>query len=127
VTPSSSSPFDLTKPGSAGRGDGEASKQGTIAGLTLPESRGPLSRWVMDTVRGRPADAPTVPFSDPFDDDLQLALYCCYETHFTTLPEALGEVEWDLDLLRFRRELEWVFELGLRGVIAASPGHPDGS
>jgi len=72
-----------------------------------------------------PADAPTVPFSDPFDDDLQLALYCCYETHFTTLPEAVGEVEWDLDLLRFRRELEWVFELGLRGVIGAPPDHSD--
>jgi Iron-containing redox enzyme len=84
-----------------------------------------LSRWVKDIVRGIRADAPAVPFSDPFDDDLQLALYCCYEAHFTTLPEAVDDLEWDLELLRFRRELEWVFELGLRGVVGATPDEAD--
>jgi len=96
-----------------------------VTALSLPSPRGPLSRWVIDTVRGSRAPAPTVPFSDPFDDDLQLALYCCYEGHFAPLPEAAGDLEWDIDLLRFRRALEWVFELGLRDIVGPVPTTAD--
>jgi hypothetical protein len=91
----------------------------SVRPLTLPSARGPLSSWVLETIRGSRTAPPTVPFSDSFDDDLQLALYCCYEPHFTALPEAVIDLEWDLDVLAFRHELEWVFEVGLRDVVGA--------
>jgi hypothetical protein len=46
------------------------------------------------------------------DDDFSLALYLCYEVHYRGL--TVANWEWDSDLLRFRAELEQVFEARLR-------------
>ena len=46
------------------------------------------------------------------DDDFTLALHLCYELHYRAGTDAGWE--WDLDLLKFRAELERVFEDRLR-------------
>jgi hypothetical protein len=58
-----------------------------------------------------------LPFADPADpvgdEDLQLALYCCYELHYRGLPGVDDAWEWEPSLLSLRRELEASFEAGL--------------
>jgi hypothetical protein len=51
------------------------------------------------------------------DEDLQLALYCCYELHYQGLPGVSDDWEWEPSLLNFRRELETAFERQLRAVL----------
>ena len=75
--------------------------------------RGPLSGAVLD-VFGGAAVPTTVAPADPYGDDLQLALYLCYELHYRGFPGVDDELEWDPHLLRFRRQLEWRFLEALR-------------
>ena len=90
--------------------------------LVLPAPRGPLSEWVLHHLRGERTGRPGVALTaDPFDDDLQLALYCCYESHYSDLPQVERDVEWDVELLSFRSNLECAFELGLRDAVAGVP------
>jgi len=58
--------------------------------------------------------------SDPDSEDLQLALYCCYELHYQGLLGVDDRWEWEPSLLRLRHRLESVFEAQLR---AALPAH----
>ncbi|MGA5036745.1 iron-containing redox enzyme family protein [Streptomyces capoamus] len=88
----------------------------------LPPSRGPLSAAVTSYLRGtgplpRPADAAA---ADPYDDDLQLALYLCYELHYRGFAGVPPEAEWDPELLRVRAALEQRFGSALR---ADTPVH----
>jgi hypothetical protein len=41
-----------------------------------------------------------------FDEDLQLALYCCYELHYRGLPGVDEAWEWEPSLLALRQQLE---------------------
>jgi hypothetical protein len=81
----------------------------------LPEPRGPLSEELLAALagaRGR-LGAPALPVQalDPFaDEDLQLALYLCYELHYGGLPGVDERWEWDPGLIAFRGALEDVFE-----------------
>lgn len=55
-------------------------------GPALPRSRGELSRTVRQALT-RPAGTPlpervTAAYAEPYGDDLQLALYLCYELHY---------------------------------------------
>ena len=53
--------------------------------------------------------------ADPLaDEDLQLALYCCYELHYRGLPGVADEWEWEPTLLALRRDMEAVFETRAR-------------
>jgi hypothetical protein len=52
------------------------------------------------------------------DDDLQLALYLCYELHYRGLAGADADWEWDPALLGFRAELERAFLQRLHDEIA---------
>ncbi|MET0326067.1 MAG: iron-containing redox enzyme family protein [Ilumatobacteraceae bacterium] len=82
--------------------------------LTLPAPRGPLSAWVLARLTGHePTRCPPVR-QDGFGDDVQLALYLAYESHFSTLPGVVADVEWDPALIAFRRALEAAFEDALR-------------
>lgn len=55
--------------------------------------------------------APPIGSSDPLrDEDLNLALYLCYELHYRGLPEVDDGWEWEPSLLALRRRLESRFE-----------------
>jgi hypothetical protein len=56
------------------------------------------------------------------DEDLQLALYLCYELHYRGLPGVDEGWEWDPALLAVRRRLELVFE---RALLDVAPRAPD--
>ncbi|MGW2559516.1 iron-containing redox enzyme family protein [Streptomyces sp. NPDC001514] len=85
-------------------------------GPSLPQARGALSAAVIARLAaGAPLPAPTVATSaDPYGDDLQLALYLCYELHYRGFAGVDPALEWDPELLRVRRELEDRFLATLR-------------
>jgi hypothetical protein len=65
--------------------------------------------------------------ADPLgDDDLHLALYCCYELHYRGFDGVDPRWEWDPALLTLRARLEDLFEAGLSEALAGwSPPRPD--
>ena len=71
----------------------------------LPNPRGPLSAALIAYLRG---DAPSLPCRPVrtrdgiADEDLQLALYCCYELHYRGFEAVASVREWDADVIRFR-------------------------
>ncbi|MDV6308888.1 iron-containing redox enzyme family protein [Gordonia amicalis] len=96
---------------------------------TLPQARGPLSQAVIDLLRSDPDTTPTVDVTaalhdpDPYGDDLQLALYLCYEMHYVGFADADVTWEWQPALLSLRAELERRFLDALhRDVPAAAEG-----
>lgn len=93
----------------------------------LPESRGPLSAALFDHLSGRTNHLPTPSESrmrrvdDPLaDEDLQLALYACYELHYRGF-DVPDDHEWDLQVLRFRAALERRMESALAVTIVDDP------
>jgi hypothetical protein len=89
----------------------------------LPSPRGPLSETLLHSLRSAPGTLscavalPTI--ADPLaDDDLQLALYACYELHYRGFDGVDERWEWDPGLLALRAALEAVFEDGLRAALA---------
>lgn len=89
----------------------------TVLGCPLlPRPRGPLSDSVIAALQREPGTlgvTPPVSGIDALnDDDFALALYLCYELHYHAETDAGWE--WDLNLLKFRAELEHVFEDRLR-------------
>jgi hypothetical protein len=64
--------------------------------------------------------------ADPLaDDDLQLALYVCYELHYRSFAGVDEAWEWDPRLLAARAELEAIFEAALRRAAAIEPVEPE--
>jgi hypothetical protein len=93
--------------------------------LELPSARGPLSELLLARLATGPPGAPASPSltfaTDPLtDDDLQLALYLCYELHYRGLPGVDERWEWDPALLRWRATLERAFEQALRATVPAT-------
>ncbi|GAA0660009.1 iron-containing redox enzyme family protein [Streptomyces thermocarboxydovorans] len=82
----------------------------------LPEARGPLSASVLDHLRGTgPLPPPgDIAGSPAYGDDLQLALYLCYELHYRGFAGVPPDPEWDPELLRTRAALEDRFLTALR-------------
>jgi hypothetical protein len=75
----------------------------------LPLERGPVSDWVITTLRGDPGSCPELPdaVDDPVTgDDSALALYLLYELHYRGLERVDDEWEWQPDLLAARAVLE---------------------
>ncbi len=100
--------------------------QPAVLAAPPPVARGPLSEAVLTTLRGRADDglAPRlaglpVQDADPYGDDLQLALYCCYELHYQGFPGVDEDWEWSPELLRLRGALERRFEQALRDELPA--------
>jgi Iron-containing redox enzyme len=92
---------------------------------TLPAPRGPLSIAVLSALRRSPVAPYSAPIrpagiahADPYGEDLQLALYCCYELHYRGFTEVADDMEWDPTLLELRRQMEWVFLAALRTDVA---------
>jgi hypothetical protein len=88
----------------------------------VPTPRGPLSATILQALAQAPGSLPRDVAvrhpADPLaDDDLHLALYCCYELHYRGLDGVDERWEWDPALLGLRARMEAVFEDGL----AAAP------
>ena len=82
----------------------------------LPQPRGPLSEILLDHLTRPPHALPPAPegaVDHWADDDLQLALYLCYELHYRGFEGVDPRWEWHPDLLAFRSRLEDAFEAGL--------------
>jgi Iron-containing redox enzyme len=93
----------------------------------LPPSAGPISEMVLAMLAG-PANGQAAALApggeledavaagaDPLaDDDLQLALYICYELHYRSFPEIDPAWEWSPALIAIRGALERVFLERLR-------------
>jgi hypothetical protein len=60
------------------------------------------------------------------DDDLHLALYLCYELHYTSFADVDPGWEWDPLLIRLRRALEDAFLAALRDEVPDRPAEPAG-
>ena len=96
-----------------------------VAAPALPAPRGPLSVAALDTLRGLPGwqiGPAAVAQADPYGEDLQLALYCCYELHYRGFAGISADLEWDPRLLGLRRHLERTFLAALRADV---PGGTD--
>ncbi|MFI2213105.1 iron-containing redox enzyme family protein [Streptomyces sp. NPDC020141] len=85
-----------------------------------PRSRGELSRTVLRALT-RPVGTPlpgeattAAAVADPYGDDLQLALYLCYELHYRGFAGVDAEWEWEPGLLALRAAMERRFLTALR-------------
>ena len=95
----------------------------------LPAPRGPLSAHLIDHLRCPPgplALPPPLPAgADALaDDDLQLALYCCYELHYRSFAGVDERWEWEPSLLALRRSLEGAVEQRLHDELGPPPAVP---
>lgn len=85
----------------------------------LPRPRGPLSAFLVHHLQTPPHPLGGLPAVDgDWDsDDIQLALYTCYELHYRSFGGVHGRWEWDPGLLAFRAMLERVFETGVTAAV----------
>ncbi|HEV7563533.1 MAG TPA: iron-containing redox enzyme family protein [Solirubrobacterales bacterium] len=105
-------------------------QDGALAGLV---ANGPLSELVLAALRA-PAGSLATPIADlaadlsreverPLeDDDLQFALYLCYELHYRSFPGVDPAWEWDPTLLTVRAALERAFFAALEVEVPVSAG-----
>jgi hypothetical protein len=90
--------------------------------IALPDPRGAVTELLLDALPGAVAPLPvTEPTSE---EDLQLALYLCYELHYRGLPGVDDRWEWAPSLLALRAALEQHFEADLRRAVPVP--EPDG-
>lgn len=94
---------------------GGSARTAQVAAPQLPQPRGPLSAAVLKAMReGGPLPSSVPARTDPYGDDLQLALYCGYELHYRGFAGVDDDREWDLGLLRLRAAMEDAFLRALR-------------
>jgi hypothetical protein len=93
--------------------------------IALPAPRGALTELLLDRLPRPVGPLPPVTVTDV--EDLQLALYLCYELHYRGLPGVDDRWEWEPALLALRRELETRFEDELRAAVPVPPPRPDGA
>ena len=90
--------------------------------MRLPAERGPLTAQLFDHwLRDRPLAADVETSDALVDDDLHLALWCCYQLHYRGFDGLADDLEWDVATLAFRASLERSFESALRIEHAADP------
>ena len=94
--------------------------------LQRPEPRGEASERLLAALARDPhaigefeIPAPEDPLAD---EDLQLALYACYELHYRGLPGVSDEWEWEPSLLALRRRLEQHFQSALVDALGPPSG-----
>jgi Iron-containing redox enzyme len=96
--------------------------------VRVPSPRGDISELILSVLAREPgpvSPAPPIAAADPLaDDDLNLALYLCYELHYRGVPGADERWEWEPSLLAVRRELERRFEEALTEHVPREPGAP---
>jgi hypothetical protein len=91
---------------------------------TLPSDRGRISAAIIEYLRhtGPLPDSKEISAAVPLGDDLQLALYICYELHYRGFAGVEADREWDPELLKVRAALEQPFLQTLRDT-ATVHGH----
>jgi hypothetical protein len=71
------------------------------------------------------ASAPPGPAAEVLsDDDLQMALYLCYELHYAGIEGVDERMEWSPLVLMFRSALEHAFETAVHELVALPPSRP---
>jgi Iron-containing redox enzyme len=92
---------------------------------SLPEPRGDISGLLLAELSRELHALPAVEVTGSADvladEDLQLALYLCYELSYRGLPGVDPEWEWEPSLLTLRRDLEAAFDGALTD-LAGPPG-----
>lgn len=92
---------------------------------TLPYACGPISRAVIECLGERAPHNHLEPVwvplrdADPFQLDLQLALYVCYELHYRGFAGVDPAWEWNAGLLHLRSQLERSFLSAVRREVGA--------
>ncbi len=82
--------------------------------MILPHPRGPLSDAIIERLRGSTLEATvSLPETALLDNDLNLALYVCYELHYEGYESVSPDAEWDPQIISFRNHLEGAFEKAL--------------
>jgi len=98
--------------------------------IELPAVRGPWTEALYGLL-ALPVEEQRVPFlepgdGDPFvDDDLQLALYLCYELHYAGIVGVDDRMEWSPVVLMLRAALENRFEAALTSVVPFAGESPE--
>lgn len=91
----------------------------------LPPPRGPVSTLLTERLAappdGRGLYSNAVEAGDPMGEDLQLALYLCYELHYRGFAGVAGEWEWEPSLLALRARLEERFLEAMRAELGPVP------
>jgi len=84
-----------------------------MPGPDLPAARGEVSELLFDTLQLSPRELDPISLprsADPLaDEDLQLALYCCYELHYRGFARVDEAWEWSPSLFELRGRLEEQF------------------
>lgn len=87
-------------------------------GPPLPAARGPLSEALLARFGHGTGPLPPPHVADALaDDDLQLALYCCYELHYRSFDGVDEALEWEPELLGWRATLEAGLERAVRAAV----------
>ncbi|MHB1567898.1 MAG: iron-containing redox enzyme family protein [Solirubrobacteraceae bacterium] len=92
--------------------------------VTVPAARGPWTQTLRSLLGLESEVAEVGPGGAEVldDDDLQLALYLCYELHYAGLEGVDDALEWSPAVVGFRAALEREFESAVRAVVSdASP------
>jgi len=90
---------------------------------SLPRPRGPITERLFEAWRRAPHALEPVTSEAVEDEDLHLALYCCYELHYRGFEGVDERWEWEPSLLALRQALEQRFEDELHDLVGA-PGEP---
>ncbi|OLE26475.1 MAG: hypothetical protein AUG49_08055 [Catenulispora sp. 13_1_20CM_3_70_7] len=95
----------------------------TLTPVRLPEPRGPLTEALVSQLTSAPGTELKVPpaTGDWLDEDLQLALYICYDLHYRGFADVPPAWEWDPGLLAARADMEEVFLSGIEAELGAVP------
>jgi hypothetical protein len=89
----------------------------------LPRPRGRTSARILAALVEAPHDLRwTADTGDVDDEDLHLALYCCYELHYAGFEGVDPEWEWEPSLLAVRRQLEARFMKDLQTTVGPVAG-----
>src|SRR4051794_27446148 len=96
---------------------------------TLPRPRGPITDALFAALRRPPHALQPLPAPDSdrveADEDLQLALYCCYELHYRGFSDVDEHWEWSPGLLAARAALEAPFEAAIAELAPPQPFERD--
>src|SRR3954463_14671677 len=87
----------------------------------LPSARGPITAFLLDALQREPHElsppARSASGDALADEDLQLALYLCYELHYRGFDGVDERWEWEPSLLALRARLEAQFERALEAAV----------